>query len=206
MSSPQRLRSPRSPRTPRSTRYNSPGTPKTPKASCKPGFSPTMMSPSLPAVSISAMPSPISPLPSLAFPLPPVESLHGLPGIDVFGALQEDYLSGLSCTKRDKALIDTKTYVDILEVLRDPHDINVASPQFRFWVRKMFRLEDSVTASENSDERTQKPSVVLHDGKRVALKNELYAILCEAHNNCGHGGRDNTYKEASSSSRICRSG
>jgi hypothetical protein len=104
--------------------------------------------------------------------------------------------------KRQKALIDSKTYLEILDILREPNNTDLASPQFRFWVRKTFLLDESVSPAEKSEDGSPKSWVALHDGKRVALREELYAIICEAHEKCGHGGRDTTLKEVKSSQLL----
>jgi len=58
-------------------------------------------------------------------------------------------------------------------------DTTIDSAQFRFWAKKMFEF----------NERTGE---VLHERKPVATRERLYSILCRAHDDCQHGGRDKT--------------
>jgi hypothetical protein len=102
------------------------------------------------------------------------------PSYEEFDAIVQDYLQNLSSKKRDKALIDQARYAMILQVLKDPRNTTVSTAQFRFWVKKMFQLTSS------SGQR------VYHDGKPVAMREEIYGILVRAHREAHHGGRDKT--------------
>lgn len=102
------------------------------------------------------------------------------PSYDEFDAIVQDYLQNLSSKKRDKALIDQARYAMILQVLKDPRNTTVSTAQFRFWVKKMFQL------TSNSGQR------VYHDGKPVAMREDIYGILVRAHREAHHGGRDKT--------------
>lgn len=102
------------------------------------------------------------------------------PSYEEFDAIVQVYLQNLSSKKRDKALIDQARYAMILQVLKDPRNTTVSTAQFRFWVKKMFRLTFS------SGQR------VYHDGKPVAMREEIYGILVRAHREAHHGGRDKT--------------
>ncbi|KAI9486223.1 MAG: hypothetical protein EXX96DRAFT_548184 [Benjaminiella poitrasii] len=95
-----------------------------------------------------------------------------------FDAIVQDYLQNLSSKKRDKALIDQARYAMILQVLKDPRNTAVSTAQFRFWVKKMFQLNSR--------------QVVCHDGKPVAMREQIYSILVRAHREAHHGGRDKT--------------
>ncbi|KAI8976464.1 hypothetical protein BDB01DRAFT_853106 [Pilobolus umbonatus] len=100
------------------------------------------------------------------------------PSYEEFDAIIQDYLQNLSSKKRDKALIDHARYTMILQVLKDPRNTAVSTAQFRFWVKKMFQLTT----------RQQ----VCHDGKPVAMREQIYGILVRAHREAHHGGRDKT--------------
>lgn len=100
------------------------------------------------------------------------------PSYEEFDAIVQDYLQNLSSKKRDKALIDQARYSMILQVLKDPRNTAVSTAQFRFWVKKMFQLTPR--------------QVVCHDGKPVAMREQIYGILVRAHREAHHGGRDKT--------------
>ncbi|KAI9345431.1 hypothetical protein BD770DRAFT_302978, partial [Pilaira anomala] len=104
-----------------------------------------------------------------------------LPSIEEFNSIINDYLQNLSSKKRDKALVDNTRYHLILQVLRDPRNTSISTAQFRFWVKKMFKL----IKSEFSE-------VVCHDDKPVAIRENIYQILALAHKEAHHGGRDKT--------------
>lgn len=100
------------------------------------------------------------------------------PSYEKFDAIVQDYLQNLSSKKRDKALIDQARYGMILQVLKDPRNTAVSTAQFRFWVKKMFQLTSR--------------QIVCHDGKPVAMREQIYGILVRAHREAHHGGRDKT--------------
>ncbi|KAI8376488.1 uncharacterized protein BYT42DRAFT_469653, partial [Radiomyces spectabilis] len=99
---------------------------------------------------------------------------------DEFKAIIKDYLQNLSPKKRDKALVDQQRYVLIQQVLRDPRNTAISTAQFRFWVKKMFQLQNGSM------------DIVCHDNKPVAIKEEIYFVLVKAHRDAHHGGRDKT--------------
>ncbi|GAM40648.1 hypothetical protein TCE0_039r13155 [Talaromyces pinophilus] len=67
--------------------------------------------------------------------------LEGFPLVEDFDKLMESYVNELSVKKQDKALINAQRAQHIRIVLTDPKDTSVGSAQFRFWVKKMFKLE-----------------------------------------------------------------
>jgi len=120
--------------------------------------------------------------------------------------MMEDYLASLSRKNRDKALLTQATYNDVLKLLlagieqqrqsagstADPNanhaipgQVDIApeldTAQFRFWVRKMFTVQ-----------KISGVDVVAHNGKPVAVQEQLYDILVHCHAQTGHGGRDKT--------------
>ena len=137
-------------------------------------------------------PHPSHQLPQL--PLPPLDphsdfvledqqhAGDGFPTPPQFEDLLNGYILSLSPKKRDKALIPQKRYDNILAVLRDPKCTTIESAQFRFWAKKMFRLvmDDGGLG------------VVCHEGKPVAVREQLYDVLTAAHGQASHGGRDKT--------------
>nr|XP_031858741.1 uncharacterized protein CI109_005836 [Kwoniella shandongensis]KAA5525813.1 hypothetical protein CI109_005836 [Kwoniella shandongensis] len=98
-----------------------------------------------------------------------------------FNLMVQDYLRNLSPKKREKALLTQKMYDAVLSVLQDPKDTGTKTAQFRFWAKKMFQL--TTFGGEK---------VVCHDHKPVAVKEQIYEVLCHCHGQAGHGGRDKT--------------
>ncbi|WWC68449.1 uncharacterized protein I206_102377 [Kwoniella pini CBS 10737] len=98
-----------------------------------------------------------------------------------FNLMVQDYLKNLSPKKREKALLTQKMYDAVLSVLEDPKDTSTKTAQFRFWAKKMFQLTNF------GNEK-----IVCHDHKPVAVKEQIYEVLCHCHGQAGHGGRDKT--------------
>ncbi|WWC88000.1 uncharacterized protein L201_002902 [Kwoniella dendrophila CBS 6074] len=98
-----------------------------------------------------------------------------------FNLMVQDYLKNLSPKKREKALLTQKMYDAVLSVLQDPKDTSTKTAQFRFWAKKMFQL------TSFGGEK-----IVCHDHKPVAVKEQIYEVLCHCHGQAGHGGRDKT--------------
>ncbi|KAL1916120.1 uncharacterized protein VTP21DRAFT_6124 [Calcarisporiella thermophila] len=122
---------------------------------------------------------PMQPYPSNA-PREPASSL--LPSPTEFDAAIQDYLDSLSPKKRDKAVLDRETYNQILSVLLEPRSTRVATAQFRFWAKRMFTL---VVGGAGQ-------TLVCHDDKPVAVREDLYEIMSRCHQMASHGGRDKT--------------
>ncbi|KAI0751993.1 hypothetical protein C8Q74DRAFT_346397 [Fomes fomentarius] len=146
---------------------------------------------------------------------------HGLPTREEFAKLEEQYLASLDKSKKAKALVSQEMFDKIWLVLHFPDDCTIGTPQFRWWVRKMFalahpdQLEDATLRTLQSSpsdghvqvvmrecgtqNAAQQPrfflSVVVHDGKRLAIREHIYDIICVCHERIGHGGRDRTSAE-----------
>jgi len=103
-----------------------------------------------------------------------------LPSFEEFQGIINDYLQNLSPKKRDKALVDHARYCLIQEVLKNPRNTSISTAQFRFWVKKMFQLQPGSY------------DLVCHDNKPVAMREQIYDILVNAHKEAHHGGRDKT--------------
>jgi hypothetical protein len=103
-----------------------------------------------------------------------------------FNLLVREYLGNLSPKKREKALLTQKMYDAVLCVLQDPKDTSTKTAQFRFWAKKMFEL--TTFGGEH---------VICHDQKPVAVKEQIYEVLCHSHQQAGHGGRDKTSSQVS---------
>ncbi|KAH0834149.1 hypothetical protein J3R83DRAFT_11453 [Lanmaoa asiatica] len=82
---------------------------------------------------------PASPLQDLADPETPPDH-PGLPTYADYKRIEAGYLHSLSPRKRDKALITQAMFDKIWDVLHQPEACTIETPQFRFWVRKMFSL------------------------------------------------------------------
>ena len=111
---------------------------------------------------------------------------HDIPGMPTrahWAHVVSSYLSALHSRKRDKALISSDLHRQIFDTLAHPDATHLGTPQFRFWARKMFRLVEAGGAM-----------VVTHGGRPVAVKERIYDILCMAHAEASHAGRDKTCK------------
>ncbi|KAJ5134089.1 hypothetical protein N7526_005454 [Penicillium atrosanguineum] len=117
---------------------------------------------------------------------PVVPPLDGFPDVREFDRLMQSYVDDLSVKKQDKALIHARRARNIRTVLIDPKDTAVESAQFRFWVKKMFKLQ--TVGMGTADCR----KMICHEGKPVAIREKLFKILTKAHQQCQHGGRDKT--------------
>ncbi|GJE92994.1 hypothetical protein PsYK624_091530 [Phanerochaete sordida] len=128
--------------------------------------------------------------------LPPMEDF-GVPSRERCNEVIGQYLQSLSSRKREKALISQAMFDDIWDVLQKP-SAKIRTPQFRFWVRKMFRLSHSAADYKNgpfdSGDRDVVP-VILHEERPVAVKEQIPDILSFYHHASGHGGRDKTMAE-----------
>jgi hypothetical protein len=114
-----------------------------------------------------------------------------LPTFEEFQSIIDNYLHNLSPKKRDKALVDHARYCLIQEVLKNPRNTSISTAQFRFWVKKMFQLQPGSY------------DLVCHDNKPVAMKEQIYDILVNAHKEAHHGGRDKTSAIVSNKSVLC---
>ncbi|KAK9365748.1 hypothetical protein V1509DRAFT_632001 [Lipomyces kononenkoae] len=107
---------------------------------------------------------------------------RGFPTFKQTTQLVNAYISTLSSVKKNKSLISRQMYADIKTILRDAGNTQVGSAQFRFWARRNFEL------FRDDNGRV----CVMHKGKPVAVREELYDVLAVCHLVCRHGGRDKT--------------
>ncbi|KAG1816788.1 uncharacterized protein BJ212DRAFT_1461295 [Suillus subaureus] len=112
----------------------------------------------------------------------------GFPTYAQYKRIEMAYLQSLSPRKRDKALISQCMFDKIWDVLHQPDACTIGTPQFRFWVRKMFTL--STPDTEDGDNEV--PVVILHENRPVAVQEQLYELFCYCHEESNHGGRDKT--------------
>ncbi|GAA5905108.1 hypothetical protein JCM6882_000378, partial [Rhodosporidiobolus microsporus] len=104
-----------------------------------------------------------------------------LPDRAEFEARVQAYHDGLNKKKQTKAMITRAYYARILAVMHNPSNTRNESSQFRFWTRAMFRLDAQ--------------GKLRNDGKVVAVREDFYDIIAEAHVQLKHGGRDKTHKQ-----------
>ncbi|KAG0699611.1 hypothetical protein DFH29DRAFT_1081186 [Suillus ampliporus] len=114
----------------------------------------------------------------------------GFPTYAQYKRIETAYLESLSPRKRDKALICQSMFDKIWDVLHQPDACTVGTPQFRFWVRKMFTL--STPDADSDDDDSEAPAVILHENRPVAVQEQLYELFCYCHEESNHGGRDKT--------------
>ncbi|KAI9568743.1 hypothetical protein HD554DRAFT_2021902, partial [Boletus coccyginus] len=121
----------------------------------------------------------------------PDVDVPGLPTHAEYKRIEAGYLESLSPRKRDKALITQAMFDKIWDVLHEPEACTIDTPQFRFWVRKMFSLSRPVRVVVGGDPFAFS-AVVLHEHRPVAIVEQLYDLFCYCHVRAGHGGRDKT--------------
>ncbi|KAI0669000.1 hypothetical protein C8Q78DRAFT_1044079 [Trametes maxima] len=119
----------------------------------------------------------------------------GMPTLEAFAEVEAEYLGMLSDRKRAKALISRETLGYIRLVLGNPMDRSVDTPQFRWWVRKMFKFGAHPSEGPPQNDGNGGERAIIHDGKCVAVKEEIYDLLCFYHELVDHGGRDRTARE-----------
>lgn len=153
---------------------------------------------------------------------PTTTSQPGFPTYEQYKRIEAAYFANLAPRKRAKALITQAMFDQIWEVLWQPDATRIGTPQFRFWVRKMFRLvnfqgkgggggsrvgpawhrasydddpENRTINSKGKEGRMKGedfPPVVLHENRPVAIMEQMYEVLCYCHGLAQHGGRDKT--------------
>ena len=167
--------------------------------------------------------SPKSPFRQSSPPASPTVDPPDHPGLPTFAdykRIEAGYLLSLSPRKRDKALITQAMFDKIWDVLHQPDACTIETPQFRFWVRKMFtlsrpetdageqwqwggagwqeeeeadlELERTMGIERDADAALLTSAVVLHENRPVAIMEQLYELFCYCHVRAGHGGRDKT--------------
>ncbi|EGO02965.1 hypothetical protein SERLA73DRAFT_70442 [Serpula lacrymans var. lacrymans S7.3] len=122
-------------------------------------------------------------------------SKPGFPTYPQYKRIELTYLSCLSPRKRDKALITQVMFDKIWDVLHQPEACDIETPQFRFWVRKMFTLsrpQRKLRQPGSTEDSEDLPAVVLHENRPVAVMEQLYEVFCYCHERANHGGRDKT--------------
>lgn len=121
-------------------------------------------------------------------PILDIADKPGFPTYTQYKRIETAYLQSLSPRKRDKALISQCMFDKIWDVLHQPDACSIGTPQFRFWVRKMFTL----STPDTEDDDSEAPVVILHENRPVAVQEQLYELFCYCHEESNHGGRDKT--------------
>ncbi|GAA5874844.1 hypothetical protein JCM8547_005256 [Rhodosporidiobolus lusitaniae] len=99
----------------------------------------------------------------------------------------EEYLDwhlreNLHKDKQEKHFMDRKMRDDIIYCLKNPGDTSVGTAQFRFWAKRTCKLDANGAV------------IKIRKGTPAALKDDIHEILCRAHVDAKHGGRDKTHK------------
>ncbi|KAI0063319.1 hypothetical protein BV25DRAFT_1768357, partial [Artomyces pyxidatus] len=120
------------------------------------------------------------------------DDVPGFPTYEQYKHIEDVYMASLSGRKQFKALISQELFDQIWDVLNGSPKL-IGTAQFRFWVRKMFTLTYPQTNMSPRPEDAPVPQLmIMHDSRPVAIKEQLYEVLCYCHALSGHGGRDKT--------------
>lgn len=120
------------------------------------------------------------------------ESQTGFPTRAQYQLIERGYLESLTPRRQGKALISQALFDRVWDVLHNADNVK-ENAQFRFWARKMFTLSKSHTVSfGTSGSQPMEQEVLLHDGLLVAVREQIYDLLCFCHGSTNHGGRDKT--------------
>lgn len=130
------------------------------------------------------------------YPPTPINKCDGQPGFPTrlqYQNIERGYLESLTPRRQGKALISQALFDRIWDVLHNSDNVK-ENPQFRFWVRKMFTLSKPHTISPgiNGEAEPMEQEALLHDGLLVAVREQIYDLLCYCHGSTNHGGRDKT--------------
>lgn len=114
----------------------------------------------------------------------------GFPTYEQYKAIETSYLDSLSSKRRPKALIPQVLFDRIWDVLIGAG--HRETPQFRFWVRKTFRLTTLAEVDPVCEFGDPTRQVLVHEGLLVTVKEKIYSLLCYFHGKSAHAGRDKT--------------
>ncbi|EEH06940.1 predicted protein [Histoplasma capsulatum G186AR] len=112
-------------------------------------------------------------------------ALEGFPDVEKFDQLMKSYtLSSV------KTLITSNDAERIRMVLLNPEDTSIKSANFRRWVKKSFTLSNN-QIPKNKTLIYRKETL-----KLIVIKEKLFEILTEAHQQCQHGSQRKTLAQA----------
>ena len=103
---------------------------------------------------------------------------------EVFYTIVTAYIEALNPRKRDKYLMKTETYNQVLQILRGTAKKNEA--KFKFWAKQRFYIV-KIGDQEILYSSKEKLSVVTYEN--------LFEKINECHTAVGHLGRDKTWHE-----------
>lgn len=116
----------------------------------------------------------------------------GFPTRAQYQIIERGYIDSLTPRRQGKALISQALFDRIWDVLHSADNVK-ENAQFRFWARKMFTLSNSHALALDVDgSQPMEQEVLLHDGLLVAVREQIYDLLCFCHGSTNHGGRDKT--------------
>jgi hypothetical protein len=98
----------------------------------------------------------------------------------------EEILQQFLARKVRRCLVSQALYDEAVQILRNPENITISSKQTRRWVKQRLQLLDmdgtSILFTKN-------------ENKKVAIKENLYDIICKCHEELMHVGYDKVHKE-----------
>lgn len=130
--------------------------------------------------------------------LPPVPA----PGLEIpryaglinendFNLVFYSYISGLAGPKVYKAAVSLELARQVRQCLKKPWDCRIGTTQFRNWVRRRFVLEEDPTGDHQDGMQGDRLLFKCrYSNMIVALREDFYRLLTDAHAQTGHGGRD----------------
>jgi len=89
---------------------------------------------------------------------------------DTFNGIIERYITSLSASKQEKALINLELSNKIKEILLNPSDLTIDNKNTRGWARKNFVLEEITP----NDYRV----IVKASNNPVLVVENMYEVLC----------------------------
>lgn len=113
--------------------------------------------------------------------------------LQTFNEILNTYLLTLKEKSRSKALITESMAEEYLQILSNPQNTSIGTPETRHWIKSNFSYQS--IGGVPILLRQEKPP---DNWKPVALKERLYYIIAEEHLAIGHGGTKATYKQVAS--------
>lgn len=95
------------------------------------------------------------------------------------------FINGMSEQKQYKSIINHRLAVFIRRCMDEGTPESECAGTFKYWARKMFSLADD---PEGDKMDGMGGKYLVHDNRRVAVVEDFYRLLTQAH--AGHGGRD----------------
>ncbi|KAJ7619575.1 hypothetical protein FB45DRAFT_931132 [Roridomyces roridus] len=120
--------------------------------------------------------------------------IPGLPTYAAYKLIEEAYLSRIASTSRQEKTLIPRTLYDrvweILEGSRRSHGLSDKDYTLRHWAHAHFHLGCPPVCE---DYPSSTKVVLLSKGLVVAIREQLYEILCFAHRRAQHGALDDTH-------------